>query len=182
MNPDTHKTPALGATSGSDSLTLATIVAAMASVRTIGPIYNWIVVKPGMKERLRANSTPGTVPGTLDGGMVIYEKQQMADSWAFANESLLRKYLAGELSELDLMQKCFDGVGCKPDAKTSPMESDPYQSEEYQKFVEESAKECHCHPDCGRPCDGVLAGGLCDGRGLEPDFTMDDLEWSEENE
>lgn len=93
---------------------LGTIAAAMDTVRKIGPIYNWIVVKPGMRERLRANSTPGTVPRTLDGGMVIYEKQQVADSWAFADESLLRKYLAGELSELDLMHKCFDGAGCKP--------------------------------------------------------------------
>jgi hypothetical protein len=64
----------------------------------------------------------------------------------------------------------------------SEADSDPYESAEYQRFVEESAKECCCRPDWGRPCDGVLAGGLCDRLGHEPDFTMDDLEWSEEYE
>lgn len=33
--------------------------------------------------------------------------------------------------------------------------------EEYQKFVEESVKFCHC-AERARPCDGVLAGGVCD--------------------
>ena len=102
-------------TDGRASLTVESIIAAMQSMKRIGPIYNWIVVKPGMRERLRANTTPGTVPKTFDGGMVIYEKEQSADSWAFADEVLLRKYLSGELSELDLMHKCFDGAGCKPD-------------------------------------------------------------------
>lgn len=35
------------------------------------------------------------------------------------------------------------------------------QSKEYAEFVEESARFCRCDGDC--PCDGVLAGGLCDG-------------------
>lgn len=64
----------------------------------------------------------------------------------------------------------------------SVAEPDTYQSEEYNRFVEESANHCECRAPYPRPCDGVLAGGLCDGRGLEPDFTMDDLEWSEEFE
>ena len=34
---------------------------------------------------------------------------------------------------------------------------------EYEKFVEECAKECTCCPDCWDvPCDGCLSGGICD--------------------
>ena len=39
---------------------------------------------------------------------------------------------------------------------------DPYESEQYAKFVESMASSCRCTPDFHRPCDGVLAGGLCD--------------------
>ena len=39
---------------------------------------------------------------------------------------------------------------------------DPYQSEEYAKFVDSMLKYCHCCRG-NRPCDGVLAGGVCDG-------------------
>lgn len=39
---------------------------------------------------------------------------------------------------------------------------DPYDTPEYQAFVEEMAKHCHCEPVHRRPCDGVLAGGMCD--------------------
>lgn len=38
--------------------------------------------------------------------------------------------------------------------------SDPFESEEYQKFVEGMIPLCHCEYD--QPCDGVLAGGLCE--------------------
>lgn len=68
------------------------------------------------------------------------------------------------------------------ESTVSVTDQDPYESAEYQRFVEESAKDCHCRHPYACPCDGVLAGGLCDGMGLGPDFTMDDLEWSEEHE
>jgi hypothetical protein len=42
------------------------------------------------------------------------------------------------------------------------MKTDPYESAEYQRFVESMVEHCHCH-EGNRPCDGVLAGGLCDG-------------------
>jgi hypothetical protein len=41
--------------------------------------------------------------------------------------------------------------------------TDPYQSVEYARFVESMVPHCHCEPLSSRPCDGVLAGGVCDG-------------------
>lgn len=38
----------------------------------------------------------------------------------------------------------------------------------YQAFVESMAPFCHCFD--GGPCDGVLAGGLCDGLRREEAF------------
>lgn len=60
-----------------------------------------------------------------------------------------------------------------------PKDEDPYQSEEYQRFVESMVEYCHCAAPHPRPCDGVLAGGPCDGFENEPDYTLDDLEWEE---
>lgn len=59
---------------------------------------------------------------------------------------------------------------------------DIFNSEEYEKFVNSMVSYCDCEPPHRRPCDGVLAGGLCDEMREEPDFTLDDLEWSEEYE
>lgn len=42
---------------------------------------------------------------------------------------------------------------------------DPTDDPEYQKFVEEMSKHCHCQPPHDFPCAGVLAGGPCDGMG-----------------
>lgn len=39
-------------------------------------------------------------------------------------------------------------------------EPDPFDSPEYQAFVESMAKHCRCSH--GGPCAGVLAGGPCD--------------------
>ena len=41
--------------------------------------------------------------------------------------------------------------------------------EEYAAFVESMAEHCHCEPSDRRPCDGVLAGGVCDGAKEEPE-------------
>ena len=43
----------------------------------------------------------------------------------------------------------------------------------YQRFVEDMARECHCRED-DRPCDGLLAGGLCDSHGKSPG---EDCDW-----
>lgn len=55
---------------------------------------------------------------------------------------------------------------------------DPYQSEEYQRFVDSMFHECHCK-ESNRPCDGVMVGGLCDGIEEEPERYEDEEE--EEN-
>lgn len=48
---------------------------------------------------------------------------------------------------------------------------DPYQSDDdYQRFLGEAAKHCHCDNDI---CDSVLAGGLCEGR-INSDLDDDD--------
>lgn len=47
---------------------------------------------------------------------------------------------------------------------------------DYQTFVESMVPHCHCDRD--RPCDGVLAGGLCDGIRDDP---MDELFRDEED-
>ena len=57
-----------------------------------------------------------------------------------------------------------------------PKDEDPYQSEEYQKFVESMVEHCHCTPGQHRPCDGVLAGGLCDDMHWERDLRSDEDE------
>lgn len=51
---------------------------------------------------------------------------------------------------------------------------DPYQSKEYQKFVESMAEHCHCTPEDDRPCDGVLAGCPCDDLHLEGNHRDDE--------
>lgn len=50
--------------------------------------------------------------------------------------------------------------------------TDPYESEEYQKFVEDMVQFCECESMYARPCDGVLAGGLCD-RQLDCEYFND---------
>lgn len=42
----------------------------------------------------------------------------------------------------------------------SKEEEDPYESEDYQRFVAQVAETCQA-PDS--PCDSCLAGGICDG-------------------
>lgn len=58
------------------------------------------------------------------------------------------------------------------DPNRKPLQSgDPFDSEEYQKFVQSMAPLCRCK-ESNRPCDGVLAGGLCDDFQDEPeDYT-----------
>ena len=53
-------------------------------------------------------------------------------------------------------------------------ESEAEYDTDYYDWMEEMAKECTCCPYCcGRPCDSVLAGGLCD----EECHCDEDTEW-----
>ena len=59
---------------------------------------------------------------------------------------------------------------------------DTYDTPEYHVFVEEMAKYCCCRPPWPCPCDGLLAGGLCDGfRDEHEDLDREDREdiWQE---
>jgi hypothetical protein len=52
-------------------------------------------------------------------------------------------------------------------AKIGTGEADSYlDTPEYAAFVEECSKICRCAPEL-RPCDGCLAGGMCDEFGDE---------------
>jgi len=42
------------------------------------------------------------------------------------------------------------------------VDDDPFDTPEYQAFIDEALKHCMCERD--NPCDGVLAGGPCDRR------------------
>jgi hypothetical protein len=44
----------------------------------------------------------------------------------------------------------------------------PYETTEYQKFVATMVQHCNCASRY-RPCDGVLAGGVCDNMQDEPE-------------
>ncbi len=48
----------------------------------------------------------------------------------------------------------------------------PYDTPEYQAFVESMVKHCHCEYD--QPCEGVLSGGLCDRKTKRRDFDEHD--------
>lgn len=53
--------------------------------------------------------------------------------------------------------------------------ANPFESEEYARFVLSMVPLCHCR-ESNRPCDGVLAGGICDGmkEEPEPDYPFDE--------
>lgn len=93
------------------------------------------------------------------------------------------EHKAGEESmqaELNAMKQAgpqlFEGCVDAP----KPQYEDPYDDPAYQQFVEEMAKDCKCTPLSNRPCDGLLAGGLCDD--LHTDRECDDYERDEDND
>ncbi len=62
-------------------------------------------------------------------------------------------------------------------SEVAPINADPeYQDfledPEYQRFLNWAASKCHC---ANGPCDGVLAGGFCDGFNHE----RDEDEWTD---
>ena len=65
----------------------------------------------------------------------------------------------GESVEKILEEVAMMGVGSGAGFGSSTR--DITEDEEYQKFVESMVPHCRCTAQ-PRPCDGVLAGGLCD--------------------
>jgi len=72
----------------------------------------------------------------------------------------------------DPVEKIFSDIA----QESVPPQRDITEDEEYQKFVESMVPYCHCSAQ-HRPCDGVLAGGLCDG--ITDDGPRDDEQWDD---
>jgi len=74
--------------------------------------------------------------------------------------TLLRRLLS---RWLDGWRMAADMLDHENEIKRRQETDDPYQSEDYQRFLEEAAKHCRCCSVCGNPpCDGCLAGAPCD--------------------
>jgi hypothetical protein len=61
------------------------------------------------------------------------------------------------------------------------MEEDPYNTPAYAELCARLAKDCRCGCfECAnRPCDGLLAGGMCDEATCH---CTDDDRWGDEDE
>ena len=77
-------------------------------------------------------------------------------------------------TEFETVESIFQDVASMRQSERK--DEDPYQSEEYARFVEGMIPHCRCS-ERYRPCDGVLAGGLCDGLSDE----RDDLDYRGDN-
>lgn len=124
MKSDSERTgeaAVAGAAPGSAALTFATLAAMMSEIPKPPP-WRYCTVKPEHAEMLRREIPPAQ-PGQLPiVGIEIHENPgQVADSWMFRDSKTLRKYLAGELSELDLMGLMETGA-CQPNAEVSQPE------------------------------------------------------------
>ncbi len=89
-------------------LTLGVLREAMAVLKYIAPpSYTAIVAKPEIFERLRAEFPVGNVGF----GIHLYAKTgQVSEGWAFSDDKLLREYLDGRLTEMDLIAMAGNGV------------------------------------------------------------------------
>lgn len=97
-----------------DNLTLARIMAVMAEIPKPPPWHS-CTAKPEHCARLRCD-IPAMNIRTTFGAIRIYEKPgQVADAWMFSDDKILRKYLNGELTELDLFELMRTGA-CQPNS------------------------------------------------------------------
>ena len=81
----------------------------------------------------------------------------------------------GESVEKILEEVAIQGVAAVAPGSASSAR-DITEDEQYEKFVESMVQYCRCTGQ-PRPCDGVLAGGLCDNIHDDP---RDDEETPEE--
>jgi hypothetical protein len=107
---------------------------------------------------------------------VCISDEELAEGWHWCNEfdGLLVGPEMGELRFCKCLPKDH------PALKTIP--EDPYDTPEYHAFVESTVPHCRCNPPERRPCDGVLAGGLCDDMGNGPELDDRDEEYDEEEQ
>ena len=70
------------------------------------------------------------------------------------------------------MSQGFGSNFDKAQRRYDDMHDDP----SYQDLVAELAKHCTCTPASDRPCDGLLAGGLCDDLHLDPREACDGID------
>lgn len=77
----------------------------------------------------------------------------------------------GESVEKILEEVAMQGVAAV--APGSASSRDITEDEEYEKFVESMVPYCRCARN--QPCDGVLAGGLCDNIQDDPEWGDDDI-------
>lgn len=98
---------------GFTGITLATLAAALSDMPR-PPMWRYCTVKPEHAAMLRREIPPAQSSQLPAGGIEVYEMPlQAADSWMFSDSKTLRKYLAGELSELDLVA-LIETSACQP--------------------------------------------------------------------
>lgn len=97
-------------------LTLATLAGLAASLEPLKPSYKVCVAHPELEAKLRAvceempsREISGGAPLHFEiAGIQIYTKaNQFATAWMFSDDKLARQYLAGELTELDLVHQAM---------------------------------------------------------------------------
>lgn len=71
------------------------------------------------------------------------------------------------------IEKDTNSTANPPSSQAAGYET-PQDDPEYQKMVEELAKQCTCQPQHLRPCDGLMAGGLCDELDLRDPYESEE--------
>jgi len=82
------------------TLTLETLKATLAGMPH-GPAYFAVVTQPQHATKFRAQLNQGI--GGLPTIQLYAKTDQVAEGWLFSDNRLLRDYLAGKISELDLL-------------------------------------------------------------------------------
>lgn len=91
-------------------------LAAITATLPKSPLFHYCVVRPEVADLLRRETTVPIQPGDPPAAIEIYIKPgQESASWLFSDGKTCRRYLAGELSELDLLAM-ITGGGCVPNS------------------------------------------------------------------
>jgi len=85
-----------------NTITLETLKAALALMPK-GPFYHAVVTQPQYADKLRAHLPFNDGPPMFPAVQVYAKVDQLANGWMFSDDRLLRDYLAGKVSEWDLL-------------------------------------------------------------------------------